>query len=81
MMRIVLWVNLELKADNILSFYELEPPPYYVTLCICVFVSEKKIGFKTTTRNHQTSGLSNLLLSNFLFGIAATNYDTGKEDD
>ena len=50
----------------------------YISVCLSV---GEKIGFETTTCNHQTSASANLLQYMLLLGIAATNYVTGKEED
>ena len=51
----------------------------YISVCLSV---GQKIGFETTTCNHQTSASANLLqYMLLLLGIAATYSVTGKEDD
>ena len=52
----------------------------FVCLFVCLFVGGK-IGLETTTCNHQTSALANVIQYMLFLGIAATNSVTGKEDD
>ena len=52
----------------------------YIYLSVCLFVGQK-IGFETTTCNHQTFASVNLLQYMLLLGITASNSVTGKEDD